>query len=276
MTPIVRHHPAGQGNDKPQLSLTSVNPAILSAALLEIVRGVLDARGASDTSIELADVALERPRNRDHGDWASNIAMKLAKPLGASPRELATELATHIAELDGVKAVDVRRSRVHQHHPRAAAAGALAKTIVDQAELYGNGDLYAGVTINLEFVSANPTGPLHIGHTRWAALGDSLARVLRASGATLVSEFYINDAGNQMDNFGASILAAAHGEPTPENGYPGAYITTSRPACSRSSHPSSTFRRMRRSPRRASSATYFSLPISGRRLSVSTCTSRLV
>src|SRR5690606_23304423 len=102
--------------------------------------------------------------------------------------------------------------------------GALAKAIVEQGEGYGHNDSLAGQTINLEFVSANPTGPLHIGHTRWAALGDSIARVLTASGAQMVSEFYINDAGNQMDNFGASVYAALTGAPTPENGYPGAYI----------------------------------------------------
>lgn len=201
-----------------------MNPAVLSAALLSIVRSALDARGASDVAVELADVALDRPKNRDHGDWASNIAMKFAKRLDVNPREFATELASSIAELDGIKSVEVAGPGFINITLDAAAAGAIAKSIVDDGENYGSNASLAGQTINLEFVSANPTGPLHIGHTRWAALGDSLARVLRASGATLVSEFYINDAGNQMDNFGASILAALHGEPTPENGYPGSYI----------------------------------------------------
>ncbi|MCU1546953.1 MAG: arginine--tRNA ligase [Homoserinimonas sp.] len=168
---------------------------------------------------------LDRPKNRDHGDWASNIAMKLAKPLGTNPREFAAELAEGITGIEGVASVDVAGPGFINITVDAAAAGRLAKTIVEQGEAFGRSNLYEGVSINLEFVSANPTGPLHIGHTRWAALGDSLGRVLRAAGAQVANEFYINDAGNQMDNFGASILAAAKGEPTPEKGYPGQYIT---------------------------------------------------
>jgi arginyl-tRNA synthetase len=205
------------------ISLVTVNPADLSASLLTIVNSVVSGRGGTPVTID--DVALERPRNRDHGDWASNIAMKIAKPLAANPRELATQIAELLAGVEGVASVDVAGPGFINITLDAAAAGALARTIVDAGEAYGHNDSLAGQTINLEFVSANPTGPLHIGHTRWAALGDSLSRVLKASGATLVSEFYINDAGNQMDNFGASILAAAKGLPTPENGYPGEYIT---------------------------------------------------
>ena len=200
-----------------------MNPADLSASLLTIVNSVVASREGQPVGI--GDVALERPRNRDHGDWASNIAMKIAKGLGANPRELATEIAAALENVDGVASVDVAGPGFINITLDAAAAGALAKTIVEHSETYGHNDSLAGQTINLEFVSANPTGPLHIGHTRWAALGDSLARVLKASGATLVSEFYINDAGNQMDNFGASILAAAKGLPTPGNGYPGEYVT---------------------------------------------------
>ena len=201
-----------------------MNPANLSAALLTIVRSALEARGASDTSIELADVALDRPKNRDHGDWASNIAMKLAKRLDVNPRELATELATHIAELDGVKAVDVAGPGFINITLDAAAAGALAKTIVDEAELYGNGDLYAGVTINLEFVSANPTGPIHIGGVRWAAVGDSLARIFQSQGGVVTREYYFNDHGAQIDRFARSLVAAFKGESAPEDGYGGQYI----------------------------------------------------
>ena len=175
-------------------------------------------------TITIGDVLLDRPKNRDHGDWASNIAMKLAGRLRLNPREFAGELAEGIRTISGVATVDVAGPGFINITLDAGAAGALAKTIVEQGAGYGNNDALAGQTINLEFVSANPTGPLHIGHTRWAALGDSIARVLTASGAQMVSEFYINDAGNQMDNFGASIVAALKGEPTPENGYPGPYI----------------------------------------------------
>ncbi|MBH0100206.1 arginine--tRNA ligase [Salinibacterium sp. NSLL150] len=201
-----------------------MNPADLSATLLSVVSRIAADRGTPDLGLTVSDLVLERPRNRDHGDWASNIAMKLAKPLGANPRELAIEIAEQARAIDGIASVDVAGPGFINITLDAAAAGALAKTIVEQGEAYGRNDSLAGQTINLEFVSANPTGPLHIGHTRWAALGDSLARVLKSAGAELVSEFYINDAGNQMDNFGASILASAKGEPTPENGYPGAYV----------------------------------------------------
>jgi arginyl-tRNA synthetase len=200
-----------------------VTPAELSAAILSIVTPAVAARDNSIT-LTIDDVLLERPKNRDHGDWASNIAMKLAGRLGVNPREFAGELADGIRTIGSVASVDVAGPGFINITLDAAAAGAVAKTVVEQGERYGNNDALAGQTINLEFVSANPTGPLHIGHTRWAALGDSIARVLTASGAQMVSEFYINDAGNQMDNFGASIVAALTGEPTPENGYPGQYI----------------------------------------------------
>ena len=210
----------------PAIESLIVTPAELSAHLLSSATEVLARReGADAPNLTVADLSLERPRNRDHGDWASNIAMKLAKPLGANPRELAADLAAGFREIDGVASVEVAGPGFINLRLEAAAAGSLARTIVEEGESYGHTDTLVGQTINLEFVSANPTGPLHIGHTRWAALGDSIARVLRASGATVATEFYINDAGNQMDTFGASILAAARGLPTPENGYPGAYIT---------------------------------------------------
>lgn len=201
-----------------------MTPADLSDAIHAIVMYELARRG-SDVAVTVADCALERPKNRDHGDWALNIAMKLAKPLGVSPREFAETLLAPIEQIDGVSSVEIAGPGFINIRLDAAAAGAIAKSIVDQGDAFGRNDALAGQTINLEFVSANPTGPLHIGHTRWAALGDSIARVLTASGAHMVSEFYINDAGNQMDNFGASIYAALKGEPTPESGYPGQYVT---------------------------------------------------
>jgi len=203
-----------------------VTPAELSALLLTSATDLLARRAGPDAPvITVADISLERPKNRDHGDWSSNIAMKLAKAVGSSPRDLAAEFAEGFRLIDGVEAVEVAGPGFINFTLDAAAAGSLAKRIVELGDAYGHTDTLAGQTINLEFVSANPTGPLHIGHTRWAALGDSIARVLTASGAKVATEFYINDAGAQMDNFGASILAAARGLPTPENGYPGAYIS---------------------------------------------------
>jgi arginyl-tRNA synthetase len=199
-----------------------VNPADLSAALLAVVTGVAERRGGSAPTIE--DVPLDRPRNREHGDWASNIAMKLAKPLGANPRELAAEIAEGLATSPGIAKVEVAGPGFINITLDAAAAGELVRTIVEAGDEYGRGDLYAGVAINLEFVSANPTGPIHIGGTRWAAVGDSLARVLQAQGGLVTREYYFNDHGAQIDRFARSLLASHLGEATPEDGYGGQYI----------------------------------------------------
>lgn len=202
-----------------------VNPDQLAAALLTVVVAAVERRDASAAAtLTVADIALERPRNRDHGDWASSVALKNAKAIGMPPRQLADELVPGILAIEGVAAVEVAGPGFLNIRLEAGAAGELARTIVEAGDAYGHTDTLAGQVINLEFVSANPTGPLHIGHTRWAALGDSLARVLKASGAEVASEFYINDAGAQITLFGESVLAAALGEPAPEKGYPGQYI----------------------------------------------------
>jgi arginyl-tRNA synthetase len=202
-----------------------MDPEALSAALLAVVTPLAEARReGSSAGLTTADFVLERPKNRDHGDWASNAALKLAKAVGANPREFAGEIAEALGAVDGVAAVEVAGPGFINVRLDAAAAGALAKTIVEAGAAFGSNDSQRGNTINLEFVSANPTGPMHIGHTRWAALGDAIARLLLASGATLVREFYINDAGAQMERFGRSVVAAVGGEPAPEDGYAGAYI----------------------------------------------------
>jgi len=207
----------------------TVTPADLSASLLDIVTAVVERRRASgdataDVTITIDDVPLERPKNRDHGDWASNVAMRLAKRIGANPRELAAEIAEAAAGIDGVASAEVAGPGFINFRLDAAAAGQLAKTIVESGEQYGRGHLYDGLTVNLEFVSANPTGPIHMGGVRWAAVGDSLARVLAAEGAEVTREYYFNDHGSQIDRFARSLLAAYLGEPTPEDGYGGAYI----------------------------------------------------
>lgn len=169
-------------------------------------------------------VRIERPKNRDHGDWATNIALQLAKKVGRNPREVAEVLAERIRGIDGVSTVDIAGPGFLNITLDAAAAGALAATVLEQGEAFGRGDKLAGTHINLEFVSANPTGPIHLGGTRWAAVGDSLARILEASGAQVTREYYFNDHGTQIDRFALSLLAAAQGEPTPEDGYGGEYI----------------------------------------------------
>ncbi|GAB3599947.1 arginine--tRNA ligase [Microbacterium tumbae] len=204
-----------------------MNPETLASALLAVLAPIAaERRPGEPLALTASDIVFERPRSRDHGDWASNIAMRLAKPLGANPRELAQQIADGLAGVDGVASVEVAGPGFINIRLDAAAAGALARTIVEAGEAYGTNDSQQGVSVNIEFVSANPTGPLHIGHTRWAALGDSIVRLLLASGANAVREYYINDAGAQMDRFALSIVAAAKGEPTPEGGYPGEYITT--------------------------------------------------
>ncbi|MFE6995190.1 arginine--tRNA ligase [Microbacterium sp. NPDC057659] len=204
-----------------------MNPETLAQEILAVITPIAASlRPGEELGLTASDIVLERPRNRDHGDWSSNIAMRLAKGLGTNPRELAQRVADGLVQSDGIAAADIAGPGFLNIRLDAAAAGALAKTIVDAGESYGTNDSQAGVSVNVEFVSANPTGPLHIAHTRWAALGDSIVRLLLASGANAVREYYINDAGVQMQRFGDSILAAAKGEPTPEGGYPGEYIAT--------------------------------------------------
>ncbi|MEO6019447.1 MAG: arginine--tRNA ligase [Knoellia sp.] len=199
-----------------------MTPEELSSA---IRAALLEATAAGVFTADIpAEVRVERPKNRDHGDWSTNIALQLAKPAGMPPRDLATSLAERLRALDGIAAVDVAGPGFLNITLDAASAGELARNIVESGTAYGRNDSEAGHTINLEFISANPTGPLHIGHTRWAALGDSMRRLLTASGADVTAEYYINDAGAQMDKFALSVLASAKGEPTPEGGYPGAYI----------------------------------------------------
>ncbi len=171
------------------------------------------------------EIRVERPRGRDHGDWATNIALRLAKLAGVPPRDVATLLANRLAEVPGVKSVDVAGPGFLNIVLDAAAAGEIARTVVELGAAYGDGDGAAGERVNLEFVSANPTGPLHIGAVRWAAVGDSLARILAAQGADVTREYYFNDHGSQIERFARSLLAAARGQDAPEDGYGGAYIS---------------------------------------------------
>ncbi|KLU10657.1 arginine--tRNA ligase [Kocuria sp. SM24M-10] len=173
----------------------------------------------------LPEVRIERPKNREHGDWATNVAMQLAKKVGRAPRDVAAVVQDRLQGTPGVAAVDVAGPGFLNITLDAAAAAGIARTVVEQGEAFGRADSLAGTSINLEFVSANPTGPVHLGGTRWAAVGDSLARVLEAQGAEVVREYYFNDAGAQIDRFARSLLARAQGLPAPEDGYGGEYIT---------------------------------------------------
>ena len=192
---------------------------------LAIRNALIDSVAAGELAVDVPDeVRVERPRNREHGDWSTNVSLQLANDAGIAPREVATHLATRLGAVEGIKAVDVAGPGFLNITVEAASAGELARTIVQAAATYGRNDSEAGHVINLEFVSANPTGPLHIGHTRWAALGDALRRLLTASGAAVTAEYYVNDSGAQMDKFAGSVLARAKGQDVPEGGYPGEYV----------------------------------------------------
>jgi arginyl-tRNA synthetase len=199
-----------------------VTPEDLSLAIRTVLTQA--AEHGELSALVPADVRVERPRNREHGDWSTNVALQLAKAAGVPPRELAQLIAARLGEVPGIKSVEVAGPGFLNVVLDAAAAGEIARSIVTSGASYGDNDALAGHAVNLEFVSANPTGPLHIGHTRWAALGDALGRVLAAAGAHVVREFYVNDAGAQMDRFGASVLARLRGEDVPEDGYHGEYV----------------------------------------------------
>ncbi|MER6589909.1 arginine--tRNA ligase [Micromonospora chalcea] len=200
-----------------------MTPAELAEVVLAAAHAVFDERGLDRAALP-AQTTVERPRNPDHGDYASTLALQLSKKVGVPPRELATALADELAKAPGVKSVEIAGPGFLNVRLDAAAAGQLAKLIVEAGPAYGSSDTLAGQRINLEFVSANPTGPVHIGGVRWAAVGDALSRLLRATGAEVGTEYYFNDAGSQIDRFARSLLAAAQGQPAPEDGYGGAYI----------------------------------------------------
>jgi arginyl-tRNA synthetase len=203
-------------------SLVGVTPVQLGAAVRACVA---DAVEAGELAVDVpAEVAVERPRVKEHGDYATTIALQLAKPAGRPPREVAELLAGRLRAVDGVAAVDVAGPGFLNVRLADDALGQVAGQIVAAGAAYGRNDAAAGQTINLEFVSANPTGPIHIGGVRWAAVGDALARLLEASGAKVSREYYVNDAGNQFDLFAASMLARARGRDVPADGYQGDYV----------------------------------------------------
>jgi arginyl-tRNA synthetase len=195
---------------------------LLAAQIQAAISGAIE-RGDLIGTVP-ASIPLERPKNRDHGDYASSIALQLAKPAGKNPREVAELLKKDLEKLADVSSVDIAGPGFINIKLNRASQADLVRAILSAKEEYGKGTALAGVKINLEFISANPTGPIHLGHTRWAAVGDALGRVLSAAGAEVVREFYINDRGNQMDLFGQSVQAAALGLPIPEDGYQGNYI----------------------------------------------------
>jgi arginyl-tRNA synthetase len=201
-----------------------VTPADLAELLKTTAAAVLAEHGLDAAALP-ARVTVERPRNPEHGDYASNLALQLGKRVGANPRELAGWLAEALAHADGIASAEVAGPGFINMRLEASAQALIVNNVIDAGTSFGNSGAMAGHKINLEFVSANPTGPIHIGGTRWAAVGDALGRLLSTQGADVVREYYFNDHGAQIDRFASSLVAAAKGEPTPPDGYAGTYIT---------------------------------------------------
>ena len=200
-----------------------MTPADLATLIKETATKVM-ADHDLDSSVLPETVTVERPRNPEHGDYATNVALQVAKKAGAHPRELGGWLAAALADDEAISEADIAGPGFINIRLAADAQGEIVAQILRAGTKYGSNDSFAGKKVNLEFVSANPTGPIHLGGTRWAAVGDSLGRVLEASGAQVTREYYFNDHGGQIDRFARSLVAAAKGEPTPEDGYGGAYI----------------------------------------------------
>ena len=201
-----------------------MTPADLAELLKSTASAVLAEHGL-DVSALPQTITVERPRNPEHGDYASNLALQLGKKVGANPRELAGWLAEALKQADGIAGAEVAGPGFINMRLEASAQATIVNTVLDAGKRFGNSDDLAGHKINLEFVSANPTGPIHIGGTRWAAVGDALGRLLSTQGADVVREYYFNDHGAQIDRFVSSLIAAAKDEPIPADGYAGSYIT---------------------------------------------------
>ncbi|KKC00061.1 arginine--tRNA ligase [Mycolicibacter arupensis] len=201
-----------------------MTPADL-AELLKTTAAAVLAEHDLDPAALPATVTVERPRNPEHGDYATNLALQLGKKVGVNPRELAGWLAQALTQADGIAAAEIAGPGFVNLRIEASAQGAVVANIITAGAGYGHSREFDGLNVNLEFVSANPTGPIHIGGTRWAAVGDALGRLLSTQGASVTREYYFNDHGAQIDRFANSLIAAAKGEPAPEDGYAGAYIT---------------------------------------------------
>ena len=198
------------------------------AAVILKALGIAKSEGQLPCDVP-SQLILDRPKNRDHGDYATSIALALAKAANMQPGVIAKVIVKTLTDnklltTAGISKVDIAGAGFINITLESASQGVVVTEILTAGKKFGTSNILAGKKINLEFVSANPTGPLHLGHTRWAAVGDSLGRVLTAAGAQVSREFYVNDRGNQMDLFGASLRAAALGKARPEDGYHGEYI----------------------------------------------------
>jgi arginyl-tRNA synthetase len=197
---------------------------------------VLDALGAAQKAGDLPPVdplpavELERPSRSEHGDWSTSVALQLAKPAGRKPRDVAEILVKHMAPPETVARVEIAGPGFINFYLTHAWLAGTVREVEEAGDAWGRTQAAEPERIQVEFVSANPTGPLHLGHGRWAAIGDSLANVLDAAGHSVAREFYVNDQGRQMELFGRSIAARylqifERDAGIPEGGYEGAYVT---------------------------------------------------
>ncbi|MFN2517685.1 MAG: arginine--tRNA ligase [Jatrophihabitantaceae bacterium] len=199
-----------------------MTPADLSGAVRAAVSQCLDAGDFAGTAP--MDVVIERPKNSEHGDYTTNVALRLAKAAGQPARDVAASIASRLGATEGIAHVDVAGPGFLNITLAPDALGQIARAILAAGTSFGHGDAFEGQNLNLEFVSANPTGPVHIGAVRWAAVGDALARLLQASGAKVTREYYFNDAGSQIERFARTLCEIANGRAVPEDGYAGEYV----------------------------------------------------
>ena len=190
-----------------------------AADLADAVSAALQRAGFPDREAQF-----ERPRQRAHGDYSTNVALTLARQVGRPPREIAQAIVAELGDVAGVARVEVAGPGFINFHLAHDALQDVVRQIVAEGPNWGRSHRVAGARSNVEFVSANPTGPLHVGHGRQAALGDAIANLLEAVGWKVVREYYFNDAGRQMRLFGESVAAVARGDQPPEDGYRGAYV----------------------------------------------------
>lgn len=200
-----------------------MTPEELSALIREILGNLSEEIGLTTDTIP-ATVKVERPRSRGNGDWSTNIAMQLAKKAGIAPRDLATKITSQLDQVEGITKTEVAGPGFVNIWLEAGAAGALVGTILQAGKTYGHSRDLSGKHVNVEYVSANPTGPIHLGGGRWAAVGDTLCRILAACGAEVTREYYFNDHGAQISRFTKSLVARWQGTEVPEDGYGGQYV----------------------------------------------------
>jgi arginyl-tRNA synthetase len=202
-----------------------VTPEQLSAAIVDVLATLSDEGALTLPDGVPSAVTVERPRQKEHGDYATNVALQLAKKAGLAPRDLAVQIQDRLVKLDDVADVQIAGPGFLNITVAAEAQGVIAEQVVAQGERYGTNETGAGERVNVEFVSANPTGPVTLASARWAAVGDTISRLIEATGSEVAREYYFNDHGAQIDRFANSLLARGKGREVPEDGYQGSYIT---------------------------------------------------